>query len=1173
MSSSTALCIDQLATFLDARLETLLSRWEQSVHAITPPQPPAERLDAMPTLARLLVARLHELGQPDRATPTPSLGAAARRHGAERKRAGFSLAQLARELALFTETVLDLVDESEPRFERRALRPFLDLMADAVAEAAAGYTREQEMAALRSPAHDPQRSYRDFEDAPALVAHLAGPDHVYTFANRRYRQTLPEHALIGRAALGVMPEQSDWLSHELLDQVYREGEPVTARAVPMLFASTHEGTQPALLDLAYLPTRDAHGALDGVLVHAVDITEAERDRREVRRLSGQLETTVLSIAEGVLAIDAAGKITLFNPAAEVLTGWSAGAALGQPVQDVLSLVDAHTGAPLPNPSLLMLRGEASATLGDRALLLRRDGSTIALAKSVSPIRDGERGTVGVVLVFRDDTAAREQDRALRTFRAVMDASSDFIAFGRLGGKPDYVNPAGCALVGLPDLATARATPVLSFFPEHTGESHMKALLATLRGGQPFHADIALRHFETGEIIPVSQSAFAVHDEDNRPLVLATIMRDRRCAERAEAERAELLHAAEAARCEADRQRAYLVEAFTQAPVAVGILSGDNNVVTLANATICRIWGRPSEQVLGRPIFEVVSEVRGIGFEELLAGVRRTGEAFVGREVTMELEHLDGGGRALAILNFVYQPLAVAGQPVSDILIVATDVTAEVEKRRAAEAVSAEFETMFNNMPDGAYLANQSGVLRANPAGLRLFGVDSVEALGLSTAQLLARYHIRDGAGRALAIHDAPLERALQGNDYRGELIIRNASTGQDVRVRAVANPIRVDDSITGAVVVHTDITEQHRSFERLSNSEQELQTLAGVIPQQVWRARADGALDLVNQRVLDYFGVEGEPKLGEAWQMKVHPDDLPTSIARWQSSLQTGEEYETEFRLRRADGTYRWHLSRARPARDASGAVVKWFGTNTDIDESRKTRDELSRRNEFEQHLVGIVSHDLRNPLSVILAGTATLLHMDELSERASKVVTRLHAAAERSSRMIRDLLDFTQARLGHGLSVVRRAGDLYKLTSIALEEVQMAYSDRTIELTRAGNTLGFFDADRMSQVIFNLLTNALNYSDPDTPVLVRVAGQGDAVMLSVHNEGVPISHAQLSRIFEPMQRASDQIDFRTRSVGLGLYIVDALVKAHEGTVQVSSDSEAGTTFTVRLPRDARYRR
>jgi len=295
----------------------------------------------------------------------------------------------------------------------------------------------------------------------------------------------------------------------------------------------------------------------------------------------------------------------------------------------------------------------------------------------------------------------------------------------------------------------------------------------------------------------------------------------------------------------------------------------------------------------------------------------------------------------------------------------------------------------------------------------------------------------------------------------------------------------------------------------------------------------------------------------------------------------TGEPYvgrELPVTLARLDGGLETVFFNFvyQPLRAADGSVTDILVVATDVTVEVRARRgaeamsaEFERRHDFEQHLVGIVSHDLRDPVSVIILSAAALLRMEPQSERTTKLAQRIRTSADRAARMIHDLLDFTQARLGGGIRLESRPADLHAVASAALVEAGAAYPDRTLALSRAGDTHGTWDADRIAQVVANLVTNALKYSPVGSPVAVCAAGQDRAVELTVHNEGPPIAPERLGQIFEPLQRATDKIDAKTRSVGLGLYIVHAIVLAHGGTVAVVSTVEAGTTFTVRLPREA----
>ncbi|WNG55576.1 response regulator [Archangium gephyra] len=264
----------------------------------------------------------------------------------------------------------------------------------------------------------------------------------------------------------------------------------------------------------------------------------------------------------------------------------------------------------------------------------------------------------------------------------------------------------------------------------------------------------------------------------------------------------------------------------------------------------------------------------------------------------------------------------------------------------------------------------------------------------------------------------------------------------------------------------------------------------------------------------------------------------------------------------------RWTDVGVYPTQDGGIAILY-----RDISEKKRAEAQVQaeerRRAEFEQQLIGIVSHDLRNPITAISLGAASLLRREDLDERALKTLVRIQSSAERVTRMIRDLLDFTKARLGGGIDLLRMPMDLHHLTRLVVDEVQMSFPEREVQVVSDGNGEGEWDGDRMAQVLTNLLTNALKYSPAETPVLVRTFGGPASVQLEVHNQGPPIPPAVLAHLFEPMRRgeAQTRADRSARSIGLGLFIVDHIIRAHGGSIHVRSTETDGTLFGVRLPR------
>jgi PAS domain S-box-containing protein len=246
------------------------------------------------------------------------------------------------------------------------------------------------------------------------------------------------------------------------------------------------------------------------------------------------------------------------------------------------------------------------------------------------------------------------------------------------------------------------------------------------------------------------------------------------------------------------------------------------------------------------------------------------------------------------------------------------------------------------------------------------------------------------------------------------------------------------------------------------------------------------------------------------------------------------------------------------------GAVVSFR------DASARTRAaaEAAQRADFEEKLIGIVSHDLRNPLNVIALG-AEALARSELDPRATKTMQRIRDNANSATRLVNDLLDFTQARLGSGIPVRREPIDLGLVVQTVLDGLTPAYPERQMNLLSSGDTRGEWDPDRIAQALTNLVANALTYGAAGGAVTVRALGEAECVTLEVHNTGTPIAGALLPVLFEPLRRGAAHPTHSSRSVGLGLYIVKHIVDAHAGSIHVQSTETGGTTFSILLPRRA----
>lgn len=225
--------------------------------------------------------------------------------------------------------------------------------------------------------------------------------------------------------------------------------------------------------------------------------------------------------------------------------------------------------------------------------------------------------------------------------------------------------------------------------------------------------------------------------------------------------------------------------------------------------------------------------------------------------------------------------------------------------------------------------------------------------------------------------------------------------------------------------------------------------------------------------------------------------------------------------------------------------------------------------------ILGVLAHDLRNPLHVALLSATYIIQDPTANVKCIQSAARIKSSIVRSNQLVSDLIDYACFKLGQGMPMTPRAGNLQSLCSNAVEEVEAAHPGRCVTQAYSGEMNGAWDSERIGQLLCNLLINALKHGPPDGEVLLTSTGTKDTVVIGVHNDGPPIPDSAQDALFVPLYLKgglSKRLPDGSSGLGLGLYICREIANAHGGSLDMVSTAQAGTTFTLTLPRVSRAR-
>ena len=627
---------------------------------------------------------------------------------------------------------------------------------------------------------------------------------------------------------------------------------------------------------------------------------------------------------------------------------------------------------------------------------------------------------------------------------------------------------------------------------------------------------------------------------------------------------------------------------------------------LYNDAYRSVLGHKDRDALGRSFLDVWTEARG----DLLPLVLR---AYAGQSVHMDDITLIVDREGLdpeAHFAFSYTPVRDEDDVVRGFFCACAETTDVVMANRK-QAFRLELEDALRGLDDAeaimdaalSALGRHLGANRAGYAEVQPDGETVVLSSGYTdgVAHIGGTYRLDDFGGLNVArqrrgstttAHDVLLDPDLDADTYLAietrafvsVPVIRSGRLAATLFVNQ-STPRRWSEADVGLVEGVAsrvgDAVQRVRAEHEAQASAARFQALTEALPNQVWTATPDGAVDWVNGRTIDYCGVQDMLADGRSWVDVVHPDDVAGAVRQWQACLVSGHVYETEFRIRRFDGENRWHLVRAIPERNAAGSTVRWIGTNTDIDAQKlaelalaEAKNAAEEANVAKSTFIANMSHELRTPLSAIIGYSEMMA--EEIADGCEVVdlaadMAKVEGNARHLLGLINDVLDLSKIESGKMEVYAEDFGVEAILREVAgtVSGLVEKKKNRLVLDLAADLGVAHTDVTKLRQVLLNFLSNAAKFTEGGTITLGasrHTRPDGGWLRFEVSDSGIGMTREQLAKLFQRFTQADQSTTRKFGGTGLGLSITRAFTDMLGGEVNVESIAGEGSTFTLTLP-------
>lgn len=416
------------------------------------------------------------------------------------------------------------------------------------------------------------------------------------------------------------------------------------------------------------------------------------------------------------------------------------------------------------------------------------------------------------------------------------------------------------------------------------------------------------------------------------------------------------------------------------------------------------------------------------------------------------------------------------------------------------------------------------------------------------------------------------------------IILLSARAGEEARIEGLAagaddylvKPFSANELLSRVRHQIDSARRRQAAQSELAMSEKYFRSLVDASTAIIWTCDANGYCTYMSKRWGEVTGRDTKLDLGFGWIDNVHPDDQPHTRDKFLSVMQSLEPFYIVYRLRHANGDYRWAVDSGAPLL-GKGIVTGFVGTVVDVHDERVSKDamevlakDLTEVNQRQNEFLVTLAHELRNPLAPIRNG----LEIMRLSTSTNQRVNNIHQMMDRQvnhlTHLVDDLLDIariTKGKINLKKEHVALKTVLTNAIEISMPLIEANKHELIVDVREHALTI---DADphRITQVISNILNNAAKYTPNGGKLVVSASAEGKEAVLSVQDNGIGLSPEALSTVFELFSQIDAEVDRAQGGLGIGLHLVKRLVDLHEGSVAVSSLGKGqGSTFTIRLPR------